>query len=278
MEIFIDGDKIDFTLEEEKNLFELWVELKEFLTSNDLYAESLSCNGKSVEENPSVLEKIHINEVEKFEITTIQRLQVLITLIDASLFFWKGLREVKFPLERGALQFRQLLDDLKPLLLPTERESIVSGFSPFFQEDDSLDVPPEAMEKYLEMLEHFFRLCEARKEELIQLPNVVQKEYSQIKDSFPELEEISLLYQTEGSERGDTLLNTLFFNLQRLLFFASLLPRGEDKFWQNFSEKISPFLQELEQAYQNRDTILIGDLITYEILPLLKEEPTTNIQ
>jgi len=86
-----------------------------------------------------------------------------------------------------------------------------------------------------------------------------------------EVSEISILLQT-GKDRQamDTIVrfSELSQNLARLL--ASVFPDNGNKDLQSFYQDLGNVLSELLEAFEAKDSVLIGDLMEYEIAPRLE--------
>ena len=86
-----------------------------------------------------------------------------------------------------------------------------------------------------------------------------------------EVSEISILLQT-GKDRQamDTIVrfSELSQNLVRLV--ASVFPENSNKDLEAVYQELNGVLSELLEAFEAKDTVLIGDLMEYEIAPRLE--------
>lgn len=112
----------------------------------------------------------------------------------------------------------------------------------------------------------------------------VQESFLKLSEVFDiladEIEAVPTLYiNGKGQEANDSIkkLADSIDQFCHIATLASLFPETftntkiEDKTFNEFFKDFSPILNDFQDALQNNDTVLVGDLCEYEICPRLKE-------
>ncbi len=113
--------------------------------------------------------------------------------------------------------------------------------------------------------------------------NMLKESFSQLSDLFNELSEkmsqVPVELQSGKNKEVSLSIKKVADGIDELCHFSSLATLFPETFkeaiidgqsFKDFFNDFSPILLDFEQAMQNNDTVLIGDLAEYEICPRLK--------
>jgi hypothetical protein len=275
MELIINGDKVDFTLENEKNYAEVLSGVKKWADSNRMAIVSWQINGKSSDANPTDItiapkDVLEINLEDKVQErkSEISLLGEFFGLLESAIM--QGKDDLLAELQG---EYRILSPNLPYLLLE-------EGQSENFRLSTILDqyilnrpFPPEGEKEKVELL-LFIKQLLGRVElyaKEIQNPEIgLEIHFRVLSDNWAELESIPSLFQAGEDKKALDKLMVLLSSLDGIFRMASLLGEQslEDK--KSLILEVKDFLGEMSEAIENQDFVLVGDLVEYEILPRLK--------
>jgi hypothetical protein len=93
-----------------------------------------------------------------------------------------------------------------------------------------------------------------------------------LKICIEEIGEISILLQTGKDRKAmDTIVRFSELSQSLVRLVASVFPNRGDTNLQVFYQELNGILSELLEAFEAKDSVLIGDLMEYEIAPRLKQ-------
>ena len=91
---------------------------------------------------------------------------------------------------------------------------------------------------------------------------------AQIRESMAKLPEVSILLQTGKDKAAMEIVIGFADVVQSLLGLLPFLPRT--RIAESSSGELTPFLRDLVSAFDAKDSVLIGDLLEYEITPRIE--------
>lgn len=140
-------------------------------------------------------------------------------------------------------------------------------------------IPPENFDSVIKQTIQENTLIELSVISSLEVTQMIKDTGNKFKETIPCLQEISAMLQSgKDKEAYDTIgkfadqidsfchsvtLSALFPEV-----YAKLTVDGQDM--SKFFEEFAPLLKDFEEAFQNKDTVTIGDLAEYEISPRLE--------
>lgn len=278
MEIQINNQNIDFTIEEEETLGQVVKDIETWLEGTDLVLYSVKHEDRDLLATPceqwettphsevgtlNVTVK-HTGELAALNLQTIlEYLEILKQGITAS----NGER-----LEELLAGYSALVESLQKHFPPSQPllQALFSLFEDM-QVAQVLSWPEEKRQQALKLIDLVCSQVSFRLQEL-QDPKTALKTLSgALAVCIEEVSEISILLQT-GKDRQamDTIVrfSELSQNLVRLV--ASVFPENSNQDLEAFFQELNGVLSELLEAFEAKDSVLIGDLMEYEIAPRLE--------
>ncbi len=271
MKIKLDGQPLSYTLEGEKNLYQILTSIAQWLSPQKAIITQLSLNGTPIDHwDRKKIENISLEEIDQLDITTTTESEQELNELEILLEY--------FHLLKGALEKRQnnsLLEILKeyPHVQPTLEHYLHNLFlaegSARFPMDGASS-SEEEWTKAEQFVQAVIPLLEARLSELLHPYEACEALIPILDQTKQEIEHTSVLLQT-GRDR-EAIRNVLAFIeivSKALRILARLKP--SDPQVQDVHRTFSEPLKELNDAFLHRDSVLIGDLLEYEIAPKVED-------
>jgi hypothetical protein len=289
LEININGQPLKFTLEKENTLGEVIRGLETWLESSNLVV--CSASGDSGPDGRDLLasqgwESLPIAEIPVLNVSVARADELLganlrsvdefLALLEQSLTVGEadGIEElmdgIPYLLESVRRQFsadlRSDLERLNRLLGETSAEAIAAW-------------PQAVRAEALRLIALLRRQSQNRRRELEQPREVVRELAEELDHCGEAISDVSILLQT-GRDR-EAMDNVIRFSdlsgrLARVIAFIQSNNHGQELLTSAgtplpaFYRDLNKVLEELVQAFQSRDSVLIGDLLEYEIAPRLE--------
>jgi hypothetical protein len=260
MDIYIDGNMLNVTLETEQTVGDLFVSLEQWLSNTDFRFVSFELDGKSI--HASDVEKAfatNLSDASRIEVRTASVTHLYAeALLDTSFFLNKcpgadpeGAEKEKVANEWNMSNGRSFLRRDHPAFAKKIDDYFFQG------KGDGPKLGAEVVE----------RLDEITSPETALL-SMKEKVY----DISARLEVLSLNMQT-GKDREATETVYLFSQTAEKLFrIIPLMPAAaNDAECRAFFEEFTGVLKEFFAAYKAQDSVLTGDLAEYEVAPRLLE-------
>lgn len=280
MKILVNDEAIEFTLQGEKELGEIVPSIREWLRKSDYAIAAISVDGKELnldngEEWTSLtLEGIDTLSVQATSVTQ-ERLDGIETATEFLLLLRRILEARHEERLSEALTEYEYLREVLPTFL-SSRQSEGEQMRDYFDEllhrtgAHSGKVPTDE-EQRMELqrgVDSLISLLEARARELLQPAEEYLSVARAVAGALDSVEEVPVLLQTgEGADAmrrlaGFTGLVERLVRLYPLWSEASEREPEEDHF-----QELNEVLGELIQALGDEDTVLVGDLVEYEVVP-----------
>jgi hypothetical protein len=299
LEILVNSEKLDFTLESEKSLGEVIAAVEVWLRQSNLVIASIQLALRSGGEAVDLVNSDIEESWSSTPVEDIERLSITARLLEELQFsniqtVTTYLNMLKSAVEKGD---RPGLDDLLPVQEETFKSLNIifaSNMKPVsFQETVDLESllagaaaqtimewPEEVRAKALSTLDFLIEILSKLLDELSQPLAVLTTSIEELENTWAELKEASVLLQT-GQEQRAMLTIVSFADLsQKILRIISRLEKSSDisiKGMQiggdsagGFFADFNRILRELLEAFDTKDTVLIGDLLEYEVAPRLE--------
>ena len=278
MKILVNDEAIDFTLQGEEKLGEIIPPLRDWLAASDYSISSLSVDGKPIElDKRDQWEEIDLNGIETLTVSASSLVQEQLDGVETAMEFLVLLRRI---IEAGdqerlaeALMEYNYLREALPTFLSSRYEEGTQMRNYF---DELLDrtgaikgtLPSEGEERreLLRGVDSLISLLEARAREIVQPVEEFLSIARAVAGSLESIEEVPVLLQTGEGANAMRRLAGFTGLVERLVRLYPLWAEENDGKEADF-EELNEVLAELIQALGDEDSVLVGDLVEYEIVP-----------
>ncbi len=278
MKISVNSTVLDVTFEKEKYLEEILPQIENWLSESKMYLKELLIDGEQARiDLPEKWEKREIESVKELDITAVSHLEKYVEDLQVVYQYISMLDKAA---ETGNITLcRDLLKD---------REIIAGSLDYFFSQGEE----KLYSKQFLELTENEDRLKNTELKELLDKTSfLLQKRVQEVttpvktltttaaalRELIPGISDVSILLQTGKDkeafnavlafiELSQTIVRVLaILKDMNSLDFSSITSGDEnlDSFYTGFNK----VLKELAEAFDSSDTVLIGDLLEYEIAP-----------
>lgn len=281
MTLTIDKKIIDFTLEGEKYLNEIINNINIWLSKNQLIIEKLYINS----EDYSIKDlDIDIEEVDLIEIETLSFTELNINNLSWIKYFfesllvaineWKtdDLQKVKKEIDFVMKHLPQILslDDKTPEYIYTNNlTKMLDKYNYFLCKEDIVDKREISI-----FINNIILLLTERLHEYINATSEIKASIEVLLGLKDELESVSIYLQSGKSEEAAIIMSkftNIFHKILRILNFNLKNPEfTHGKNLEDFTEGLDDILIELLEGYESQDTVLIGDILEYELSPKIE--------
>ena len=289
MEILVNSEKLDYTLEDEKHLGEIVDGIVEWCRTNGLLVTAIAMGARNLREEPrQKWAGIPIAQVGRLEVSAdllkevqLENLQTVFSYIDmlsraieekdsgkinelleGQSYMLESLGKVQ-P-SAGSAAADQTTIELKRLLAGSSAEVILAW-------------PPAVAERARTVLDTAKQKVSARYEELRNPKQALRTAASQLTDVMKDIGKISVMLQTGEDQKAMSFIVQLSDVSQAILRLMAELEDQEPGILareligglktRDFFESLNSVLRELVEAFDARDTVLIADLLEYEVGP-----------
>ncbi|MBN1410235.1 MAG: hypothetical protein JW969_05270 [Spirochaetales bacterium] len=293
MEILLNNEKLEFTLENEKSLGDVIRGIENWISLSDHIITSLKLGEKDLFLEP--LESWHsipVKEIHSLQVTTKPSNELFLNNMETVINYCSLLK--KCLAEKDKNQLSELSSGY-PFMIQS-----LDLISKNFPQDEFINLtaevknlfnglPPDMLSRwndeqfrkgneYLEGIIDFITLeLEKSQDPYRAFANIVSK----IKSSLKNITEVSIQLQTGKDKMAMETISAFSDNLQELLPVLIKLEKAgaiDLKEWKisdvpfnEFYNGLNLILNQLVEAFNNNDYVLIGDLMEYEIAPKLNE-------
>ncbi|MBN1524814.1 MAG: hypothetical protein JW904_10040 [Spirochaetales bacterium] len=291
MNILINDERIEFTLENEKNLQDILNSIEKWLQQSKMTITRVKLDGKYI--SPSDLPNDaarSVKDIQTIEFNASPMTTFRIEEIQSLLQYLVNLKEAVQTLDKKQLEV------LLPVY-PDARDSLYQYFHP--KKEPGKENIIDILTKYIEgsTMDMIVLLNDKDREEIISsidmlgsaLYDIAQKlspkktelslDYlEELKPTVAQLNEIPILLQTGKDAQAMESLALFSEVAQNFLVMVSGII-GKNKMdisidgqsFEEFSVALNDLLRELISAFDKKDYILIGDLCEYEIAPRIEK-------
>ena len=273
MQIFIDNKELDFQLEEEKTLKEVIDALNSWLSSENYFITGLKVdNNETDPEDSDLLISLKVDSISDIKLTTANFLELKLSQLDAvQQYFILVLNNIN---AGNADSLVKVLDDYKNIkpLLKTNIDKVYENSSGFIE--NILENKSE-IESFFDEIrifsENIIIVAETRKNEIISPETELQQLKQQFQKTAEEAGNVSILLQTgKDREAMDTVIDFVEF-LKKFSRILGILDIKKTVPVENTAiQEFNAMLSELCSAIENSDSVLTGDLLEYEIVPVVE--------
>ena len=272
LSITVNDERISYQLENENSVGQVFEGLVHWLSESELLVKSISIDGKSVLLTDMEWKTISLDTVKTINIEAVNlregKLIQLGTLRDFFRLLDQCLSNEDFQLF-GELSggYWELRDILTGFFNTDIIEALISPIDQLFSQK-SLNGKNDALVKNLKTI---ISLLESRCNELLCPEEHALKISHVLADMATKLDEVAINLQTGHDKNAMETIIRMTELLQSLLRCLEWVNINEDTV--RLTDEINRILIELEEALKAQDTILIGDLLEYEMKTKLIELP-----
>ncbi len=277
MEILINEERIDYSLERERNLLEVFDGLRAWLTREGYVITSARCDDTELDlQGKERLSGILVEEIDELDIEVEQvsgRVLANLRTLRSYFSLLAGLLDRRDfaalgELLRGHAQVRESLDAIleesgiaAPGLSAAELERLVAAGS-------RPDGASEARSELVAFAERLARELTARIDEIADPLGSLRRVSAGLKASIAELADVPIMLQT-GKDRDAMAAIVRFTEVTgSVVRLIPLLPAEAPPI---VPTDFNAILLQLVDAFIAKDSVLIGDLLEYEIAPRLEK-------
>ena len=284
MEIRINDSVLDFTLEKETNLGEVIDQIDLWLQGSNLALTSIVFDDKELLSLPSLeWRDIPVENVKTLKLAAKPGYEILATNMETILEFLTLLQKA---LENHDIKLLEELQDGFNLMtesakkhLPgnSQTESILTELS---NSINSISWEKTEVNKALQLIK---QLAETFNKLLIEISNPVialNNLALELEQCISEISDVSLLLQTGKDRKAmETIIRFTELNENLVRVFLNLKKNRRKEIeeltidgmsLEEFYTELNTILKELIEAFHAQDSVLIGDLLEYEIAPRLE--------
>jgi hypothetical protein len=277
MRLTINGETVDYTLEQEKTLGDVVGGVRRWLA-----AEGFLITG--LRDGQSDLLPLPVDSWTGRDIAGVERLEILAAHTgDMRIEHWKTVRSWLGALldelaGTGTGSLPELLDDLpgtleglaaNPFLPPGSDAAERFAAAWTGQEPAAVRAwPPERVAAAVAVTRELADAVEQRLSEATRPSEALDGYRARLTETMTRLTEVSLLLQTGRDREAMEIVVGFTDTVQSLMGLLPFL--GPDRERARLFAELTPPLRDLIAAFTNRDSVLIGDLLEYEVAPRLE--------
>jgi hypothetical protein len=310
MELFVYVQKIEFELENDKNSFDIIKSIANFcitLRPQQFLSKILVNGNEYLFENETELKKILINDINKIEIDTTdivgqtillinnfeEMIKYISTIINGGNWndeykeIYKSLELLKDGIEKIDYLFKNEEPNF-----PFSNDYFNESYKPLHKlfinlSKERYPLGRDATENSNENIKNISNMIKNIKEWLknVGYINSIEDLHSRaltlkddINEIIPKLSNVSLLFQTGSDKEAMQIIQDFTSILEKSIkIFANCKGNKNEEIlkemdFENFFSTLTLNLKELMTSIENRDSVMIGDLIEYEFIPKIKNK------
>jgi ribosomal protein S8 len=285
LKIYINQDEIDFTLEKENALGEVFDSIEKWLSE-----QSFSITELFLDDNELLLterekwESLPVQDKESFRFIalTLKELkeQNLNTVLNYCRMLQLSLKEGNLELLNELLGEYNYIEGSYSILLEDLSNSIKDHMANLLKDNGFIPEAERSEENVKTILEAFMMLeavIHGRLAEVKEPQRSGKECYEAIVTLMPQMENVSLMLQTGKDKDAMNVIIRFTELFQKLLRVFTYLPEKTQEDHHEdlkaYIKDMSGVLKELTEAFASEDSVLMGDLMEYEILPRMKSFP-----
>jgi len=278
LEIRVNGEPLSFSLEDEQTLGEVVSGLERWLEASQLVVCGLRCGDRELLDLPaSEWSDTPHAKVERLEVTARHASELRLANLATLLEYLQTVRGfASAPEARLVEELRRgwplFLESLKRHFSEAELGAGLAGLAALADGADLAGLAPESLRGIEAAAAGLAQRIEARLRELEDPRAALRGLSGELEAAAAGVSEVSLLLATGRDRQAMEAIVRFSEQSQRLLGLlgpASAPPLG-DLAPRAFFEELNRVLRELVSALEAHDTVLIGDLLEYEVAPRLR--------
>jgi hypothetical protein len=293
MEILLNEEKLEFTIENEKSLGEIVKGIESWIALSDHIITSMRLGDTDLFSEPvDKWQNIPLEKIGSLAFTTKSTGEVYISNMETVLNYLSLLKACAAKKDSKAMNelrggFPFMLESLAYISRngqDGELESRIADLSGLFNELEPglfSGWTSEKAGKADELIDFISSRVSRKMEKSIDPETALKEIIASLKASLKEITEVSILLQTGKDKRAMEIISSFSDNLQGLLPVLVAMERSgkvnlrewtvSGMLFREFYGELNRILKQMIEAFNIRDYVLIGDLMEYEIAPRLNE-------
>lgn len=297
MDIYINGTPLDFTLEKETRLSQVMNSIDQWLQESRMGVTEVKINGKDEPVSQKrEWQEINLEEVSRLDLTVLGIAEIKAGEIQTLFDYFDILKQALLS-EPPAPKLGEILAEwpyveksLPPLLGEFPSPAGTSLLDPLKKNLDTSGlltnrpITAEAAKELVKSIEPVMTLLNNRLKEILQPRRELESANTLLMQMLPQVSEVSILLQTGKDQQAMTLVIHFSELLSRILrLLQELSQQGllsidtilmDQMPFKEFYQEMNQVLSELVDAFEANDTVLIGDLLEYEVVPRAEKIPS----
>jgi len=266
--ISIDGNIIDYSLEKEKNGYDIIEAISLWLKNNYIIIKSVKIDEKEYDyDDKTQLSELSIESIKNIDIFTLTLREYKYNqLLIIQKYFETLISAIKDNNKAETIKILKNYEKIKP-----DIEEVVGNLGFIETAASKKELADSDCESLKFFAENINFIIEERKREIINPEVEIEKEKKYFDTFLPEIEIISVLLQTgKESEAFEKIIKFVDFakKLARLLSYYNM---GLGKIEPEEIGKYNKLLNDLGEALGRGDSVLIGDILEYELSPIIEQ-------
>ena len=273
MQIFVDNKELDFQLEKEKTLKEVIDALNSWLSSENYFITGLTVDSRETDpENSDILKSLKVENISDIKLTTANFLELKLSQLDAvQQYFILVINNIDAGSPESLIKVLDDYKNIKPLL-KINIDKIYENSKGFIESilENKSDIE-SSFNDIRVFSENIIIVAETRKNEIISPETELVKLKEQFMKTSEDAGNVSILLQTgKDKEAMNTVIEFVeflrkFSRILSILDIKKTVPLKKDSI-----QEFNSMLSELCSAIENSDSVLTGDLLEYEIVPVVE--------
>jgi hypothetical protein len=280
--IFINEQEVNFTLEGDEKAYDIYRSIISFLKDSNHLIYSFSIDGVETDpENVKLWKDQKASDIQKIEVTALTEKEYLLTgLLTVAEYINLLLRSVsensQNTLNELMKEYPSIIKNIPVLVKGNRGEIIRDHLNKIVSKSGLLTgvMNEEYKEKFFSEISNISDLINSAAREIEDPRSELKASIEVMEKLIPQLNEVSILLQTGKDQQAMGLIITLTELLQKILRIISIFNTDNIKIndgnYDSFSVQLNSILNELAEAFDAKDSVLIGDLLEYEITPKLE--------
>lgn len=278
MDIKINDQKIDFTLEGGETALDIYNNIRSFLqeTQHLIYSFSID-NSETDPEEIEFWGRIPTSEINEIDIVALTekeyRLTGLLTLAEYLNFLINNIQNNTHELLSGFIEdYNSILHNVSIFISGEMGSLIKNQLDKTIKKSGLLEgkFNESGRKEFLEEIGAISELINIAAREIEDPFKELESTFKTLKLLNPRLSEVSVLLQTGKDREAMEIVINLTELMNKIFRLLAMVTTDTIE-----TEKLNSVLSELAEAFQTGDSVLIGDLLEYEIIPLLEQLEST---
>jgi len=279
MQLYINGERVDVTLEHEKTAYDVVMSLTRIFAEEDKIITGITINGTFYSSDNEQLGAIPIERIEKIECEVSEKRAVVETLLEKS-------REICFSVAEDlrvngyahAAQYREILEWILEVL------EIVQSISPvemvesalirhtildllgYFQGEEKKEADIPQLVQVMQSLGQYFELLVSK---VVVPVKITREELGEALENLlamlPQIAENFQLGQDKlAFDKIHQVISVLEMAVLYLRQNAETFSAREDEL-ENLAQGLNALLSDIVTAFEKSDVVYLGDLLEYEL-------------
>lgn len=273
MTLFINEELVDFTLEGKEKAGDVYDSIKEFLSVSNRMIYSFLVDGKETDPEEVHWRDKTLIQIDKIEVIALTeseyRLTGLLTIAEYINFFIRSVSENRLNDLTELLKDYDSISLNITLFVPGEQGLVLKSHFDTVMEKSGLlsgTFNENYKKDFLLEIDKVSELIQSAAREIEDPINELGHAIKAAETLNPDLSEVSLLLQTGKDNEAMKIVVKLTEVLQKIIRLFTIYNTDNIDI-----EKLNTVLKEMVEAFNAGDSILIGDLLEYEVSPFLEK-------